>query len=368
MGSHSSLADLSATAENSTAVPVNASTQTTTSHTSVQAISVDPTQTFDNNNDDGIATQTASANASVQNTPAQPAIGDNSHVSDDNSENNIPTPGSATTAPLRTHSAEVSDATAHPNNITHDSSDSSRPAQLLARFMAMNSALFPQAVDDSDETHDDDEVIVTLRIDGFDIIIHREITEKSKMLRTRLNPNWDPDCIAVVILDGDYKIWLIVVLAMYGCVALPFGIIEDKPACAIIEALVHSDYLLVTYDVQVCLCRMITARFAAFKDWKIIPYNSLTQQFHTNRAIEINETHKTWSALDNGIYTPFLEVGFALLLSHYCPLPVYHQVRHHFSHALDGLGHTVGMHLANGDRLLIDSAFCLFTFPPPGVL
>ncbi|KAI1357898.1 hypothetical protein F5Y08DRAFT_134701 [Xylaria arbuscula] len=75
------------------------------------------------------------------------------------------------------------------------------------------------------------------------------------------------------------------------------------------------------YDTVVLCAR---AHFSAFKNWPFIPANSMTQDLHRAKFVEINEAFAAYKdVLGCGAPRAFLDNSFAVLLAQFCPDSVY---------------------------------------------
>ncbi|KAI1270813.1 hypothetical protein F5Y07DRAFT_385021 [Xylaria sp. FL0933] len=77
-------------------------------------------------------------------------------------------------------------------------------------------------------------------------------------------------------------------------------------------------------DVYNAIAQCTKGHFCAYKYWKGIPRNAMTQDLHRSKIMEINECYKAFKKyVCGGVPAPFAVNSFAILLAKFCPDDVY---------------------------------------------
>ncbi|KAK9780975.1 hypothetical protein SCAR479_02161 [Seiridium cardinale] len=248
-------------------------------------------------------------------------VADMSQAHDNNSDVGATTPTSNSGNP-----AQGSTSTGSGNTVVQGA------MATVDRFMAINPTHFRWVktsaahVEAAADEHSSS--LVTLHVGGFDIMLHREVINQSYLFRKAFNSEMVEGTTGVMELEGDYKAWLVVALAMYGVGRLPKGVVRNEPAVIIVQAMAQADYILATTEVKENIYSMLREHLSEFKDWKVVPKVDFNIHDHENKAIEINEAWKAYQDLPKDVDRPFSERGFALLLWKYCPGQIYNEVEY----------------------------------------
>ncbi|KAI1846597.1 hypothetical protein JX266_007170 [Neoarthrinium moseri] len=191
----------------------------------------------------------------------------------------------------------------------------------VEHFVKINSAHFHRYADDTTKVAPES-TLLTIRADGGEFFIHRAITKKSHMLNSAFAHRMKEGLSGIIEFEGDYKVWMIVLLAMYGAKQLPLGFIKHNAAVYVVKALEKADYVLAEESAKENVASMLTARLATFKTWKDHPLDDLEYTVHEDRVAEISEAFVAYRDCV-ATYKPFDLFGFGILVHTYCPNQIY---------------------------------------------
>ncbi|KAI0802124.1 hypothetical protein GGR55DRAFT_701245 [Xylaria sp. FL0064] len=161
--------------------------------------------------------------------------------------------------------------------------------------------------------------VVTVHVDCQTVRIHDLVLFRSEVL-LEIFMYGDNEAVLSSVGINEFKILM---LAMYGIKNPIFG---------------HSAYKGIDYIKAIALCLKLRCdgpvyeaiaqctkgHFCAYKYWKGIPRNAMTQDLHRSKIMEINECYKAFkNYVCGGVPAPFAVNSFAILLAKFCPDDVY---------------------------------------------
>ncbi|KAI1746725.1 hypothetical protein F4782DRAFT_536164 [Xylaria castorea] len=166
--------------------------------------------------------------------------------------------------------------------------------------------------------------MVVAVVGGKAVLIHARVLVRSQVLYEIYNNGSE----AAVMNRGVFpEIGLpefkILMLAMYGINSPVLGC-QEYAGADYIKALSLSNTLRCQAGVYDSIAECARGHFSAFKNWKEIPSNGLTQDLHRKQIIDINEAYKTYKThIRSDGPVPFTDNAFSILLWEFCPARVY---------------------------------------------
>ncbi|TRX93697.1 hypothetical protein FHL15_005373 [Xylaria flabelliformis] len=166
--------------------------------------------------------------------------------------------------------------------------------------------------------------IVSAFVGGKAVLIHARVLVHSKVLYEIYNNGSEADimnrCVFPEIGLPEFKILM---LAIYGIKSPILGF-QAYEGADYIKALSLCTTFRCEARVYKSIVECTRGYFNAFKNWKEIPFNGLTQDLHRKEILDINEAYKAFKSHTRGDQPiMFTDNDFALLLWEFCPVRAY---------------------------------------------
>ncbi|KAI0860554.1 hypothetical protein F4860DRAFT_478831 [Xylaria cubensis] len=167
--------------------------------------------------------------------------------------------------------------------------------------------------------------IVSAFVSGQVVLIHASVLVHSKVLYEIYNNGSEADVMnRCVFPDIGLPEFKILMLAIYGIKSPILGFRAYEGA-DYVKALSLCDSLHCQDRVYDSIVECTRGHFNAFKNWKQIPFNGLTQDLHRKEILDINEAYKAYKThIRSDGPAAFTDNAFALLLWEFCPARAYY--------------------------------------------